>query len=120
MGSPLMHIRTPWAAIFVLLAALAFAQQPSSDKDSNTDSSQSDKSQAASQPVAAPTDEINRAAAESTWKAPAEVVVRNANIRTVTHGNIANGSILIRNGKFVEAGPNVNAGPNAKVIDAGG
>jgi imidazolonepropionase-like amidohydrolase len=112
-----MHIRISWVAIFALLAALTFAQQP--DTDSKSDKSRSDKSTQATQ-TAAPTDEINRAAMESTWKPPAEVVVRNAKIMTVTHGTIGNGSILIRNGKFVEAGPNVNASGSAKVIDAGG
>src|SRR5689334_19784953 len=114
-----MHLRKWWAAVFALAAVLAFAQQPSSDTSPKAETSQSDKSKQAAG-NAAPTDEINRAAAESTWKPPAEVVIRNAKIMTVTHGTIANGSILIRNGKFVEAGPTVNPGANAKVIDAGG
>ena len=47
------------------------------------------------------------------------IVIRNAKILTVTKGSF-DGSILIRDGKIVEAGPNVNAPADAKVIDAGG
>ena len=46
-------------------------------------------------------------------------VIRNAKILTVTKGSF-DGSILIRDGKIVEVGPNVNAPADAKVIDAGG
>ena len=46
-------------------------------------------------------------------------VIRNAKILTVTKGSLE-GSILIRDGKIVEVGANVNAPAGAKVIDAGG
>lgn len=46
-------------------------------------------------------------------------VIRNAKILTVTKGSF-DGSILIRDGKIMEVGPNVNAPADAKVIDAGG
>jgi imidazolonepropionase-like amidohydrolase len=47
------------------------------------------------------------------------IVIRNAKILTVTKGSF-DGSILIRDGKIVEVGANVNAPAGAKVIDAGG
>jgi imidazolonepropionase-like amidohydrolase len=50
-----------------------------------------------------------------------EMLIRNATILTASHGTIKNGSILIRNGKIVEVGPNVRArDANARVIDATG
>src|SRR5690349_404105 len=49
-----------------------------------------------------------------------EVVIKNAVIMTVTHGNIQNGSVYIKDGKIVQAGQNVNAPASARVIDAGG
>ena len=53
--------------------------------------------------------------------APAETLIKNATILTASHGTINNGSILIRNGKIAEVGPNVKAkDPNARVIDATG
>ncbi|MBI2687385.1 MAG: amidohydrolase family protein [Acidobacteria bacterium] len=53
------------------------------------------------------------------YAADGTVVIRNAKILTVTKGSLE-GSILIRDGKIVEVGPNVNAPAGAKVIDAGG
>ena len=47
------------------------------------------------------------------------IVIRNAKILTVTKGSF-DGSILIRDGKIVEVGANVNAPSDARVIDAGG
>jgi imidazolonepropionase-like amidohydrolase len=51
-----------------------------------------------------------------------DVVIRNATVMTVTHGNIANGSIYIKDGKIAAVGENVNAPATATVvvIDAGG
>jgi imidazolonepropionase-like amidohydrolase len=48
-----------------------------------------------------------------------DIVIRNAKILTVTKGSF-DGSILIRNGKIAEVGPNVTAPAGARVIDAGG
>jgi len=48
-----------------------------------------------------------------------DIVIRNAKILTVTKGSL-DGSILIRNGKIAEVGPNVTAPAGARVIDAGG
>jgi imidazolonepropionase-like amidohydrolase len=53
--------------------------------------------------------------------APGEMLIRNATILTASHGTINNGSILIRNGKIAEIGPNVKArDANARIIDATG
>ena len=53
--------------------------------------------------------------------APTETLITNATILTASHGTINNGSILIRNGKIAEVGPNVKAhDPNARIIDATG
>jgi imidazolonepropionase-like amidohydrolase len=60
-------------------------------------------------------------AARSGASASGEMLIRNATILTASHGTIRNGSILIRNGKIVEVGPNVTArDANARVIDATG
>ena len=47
-------------------------------------------------------------------------IIQNATILTVTQGTIANGSILIRNGKIAGVGRNLAVPPGAKVIDATG
>jgi len=53
--------------------------------------------------------------------APVETLIKNATILTASHGTINNGSILIRDGKIAEVGPNVKArDPNARIIDATG
>src|SRR5580658_8131860 len=49
-----------------------------------------------------------------------EVVIRNATLMTVTHGNITNGSVYIKDGKIAAVGDNVTAPSTATVIDAGG
>ena len=51
---------------------------------------------------------------------PAVIVIRNATILTVSHGNIEHGSILIKDGKIAEVGLSVNAPKDAQVIDAAG
>ena len=49
-----------------------------------------------------------------------DVVIKNAVVMTVTHGNIKNGSIYIKDGKIAAVGENVDAPSSATVIDAGG
>src|SRR5215831_12050306 len=49
-----------------------------------------------------------------------EVVITNAVVMTVTHGNIKNGSVLIQDGKIAAVGDNLTAPADAAVIDAGG
>jgi imidazolonepropionase-like amidohydrolase len=49
-----------------------------------------------------------------------DVVIKNAIVMTVTHGNIKNGSIYIKDGRIAAVGENVNAPAGATVIDAGG
>jgi imidazolonepropionase-like amidohydrolase len=49
-----------------------------------------------------------------------EVLIRNAVVMTVTHGNIQNGSVYIKDGKIAAVGKNLTASPSAVVIDASG
>src|SRR6266571_411088 len=49
-----------------------------------------------------------------------EVVINNGVVMTVTHGNIQNGSIYIKDGKIAAVGRNLKAPAGATVIDAGG
>jgi imidazolonepropionase-like amidohydrolase len=49
-----------------------------------------------------------------------DVVIKNATVMTVTHGNIKNGSVYIKDGKIAAVGESVNAPAGATVIDAGG
>ena len=48
------------------------------------------------------------------------LVIKDATIFTVTHGNIPKGSIVIRDGKIAEVGPSVAVPAGATVIDATG
>jgi len=57
---------------------------------------------------------------QSAGAAHHDVLIRNATVMTVTHGNIKNGSIYIKDGKIAAVGENVNAPAAAIVIDAGG
>ena len=57
---------------------------------------------------------------QSATAAHNDVVIRNATVMTVTHGNIKNGSIYIKDGKIAAVGETVNAPASAIVIDAGG
>lgn len=50
----------------------------------------------------------------------ADTLIRNATILTVSHGTLPNSDLLIRNGKIAAVGPNLQAGANARVIDATG
>ena len=49
-----------------------------------------------------------------------DVVIKNATVMTVTHGNITNGSVYIKDGKIAAVGETVNAPASATVIDAQG
>ena len=51
---------------------------------------------------------------------PADVVIKNGIVMTVTHGTIKNGSIYIKDGKIAAVGENVKAPASATVIDAQG
>lgn len=57
---------------------------------------------------------------QTTSSSKGDVVIKNAMVMTVTHGNIKNGSVYIKDGKIAAVGENVNAPANATVIDAGG
>ena len=49
-----------------------------------------------------------------------EVLIKNAVVMTVTHGNVQNGSVYIKDGKIAAVGKDVSAPSTATVIDAGG
>jgi imidazolonepropionase-like amidohydrolase len=49
-----------------------------------------------------------------------EVLIKNAVVMTVTHGNINNGSVYVKDGKIMAVGANVTAPASATVVDAGG
>jgi imidazolonepropionase-like amidohydrolase len=57
---------------------------------------------------------------QSALPAHHDVVIKNATVMTVTHGNIANGSIYIKDGKIAAVGENVDAPAGTAVIDAAG
>jgi imidazolonepropionase-like amidohydrolase len=62
------------------------------------------------------------AAAPITTRAqnPGTILIQNATVMTVTHGNIEHGSILIRDGKIAAVGTDLKAPEGAAVIDATG
>ena len=49
-----------------------------------------------------------------------DVLIKNAVVMTVTHGNIKNGSIYVKDGKIAALGENVSAPAGVAVVDAGG
>ena len=60
------------------------------------------------------------ASTQSTDAAPHDLVIKNAIVMTVTHGNIKNGSIYVKGGKIAAVGEHVSAPADVAVIDAGG
>jgi len=48
------------------------------------------------------------------------VVIKGATILTMTHGTIANGTVVIENGKIAEVGSGIRVPTNAEVINAAG
>jgi imidazolonepropionase-like amidohydrolase len=60
------------------------------------------------------------ASPQSAAPAHHDLVIKNATVMTVTHGNIKNGSIYIKGGKIAAVGEQVNAPADVAVIDAGG
>jgi len=49
-----------------------------------------------------------------------ELVITDAYVMTVTHGNLKKGSVYIKDGKIAAVGESVNAPSSATVVDAGG
>src|SRR5579872_2750254 len=49
-----------------------------------------------------------------------EILIKNAVVMTVTHGNIQAGSVYIKDGKIAAVGKDVSAPASATIIDAGG
>ena len=60
------------------------------------------------------------AAPQSASPARHDLLIKNAAVMTVTHGNIKNGSIYIQNGKIAAVGEHVSAPAGTAVMDAGG
>jgi len=53
-------------------------------------------------------------------KAAETTLIRNATVLTVTKGTVANGNVLIEDGKIAAIGPDVNAPAGATVVDGTG
>jgi len=51
---------------------------------------------------------------------PSETLIRNATVLTVTRGTLQNTDVLLKNGRIAAVGKNLNASPNARIIDATG
>jgi imidazolonepropionase-like amidohydrolase len=51
---------------------------------------------------------------------PKDVLIKNAIVMTVTHGNIQGGSVYVKDGKIAAVGKDVTAPAGVLVIDAGG
>ncbi len=49
-----------------------------------------------------------------------ELLIRNATVMTATHGTLEHTSILVRHGKIAAIGANLEAGPQARIVDATG
>jgi imidazolonepropionase-like amidohydrolase len=56
----------------------------------------------------------------SSSAAHGDVLIKNAMVMTVTHGNIKNGAIYIKDGKIAAVGADIHAPDGAAVIDADG
>src|SRR5229473_2627806 len=72
--------------------------------------------------AAAETTSLNRAQYPSTYRRHPNppVLIRNATIMTATGQEIPNGSILFKEGRIVAVGTNVQAPPDAVVVDGTG
>jgi len=51
---------------------------------------------------------------------PSVILIQNATVLTVTKGTIEHGSVLVKDGKISEVGPNVKAPSGAQIIDGTG
>jgi imidazolonepropionase-like amidohydrolase len=60
------------------------------------------------------------AAAQSVPSPHNDILIKNAVVMTVSHGNIQNGSVYVKDGKIAAVGKDVAAPAGAVVIDAGG
>ena len=70
--------------------------------------------------MAAPASILARVPKSPAAEPPPVILIQNATILTASHGTIERGSILIKDGKIVEAGASVKAPKDAQVIDAAG
>ena len=110
-------------SIFLLLSALAVAQQTEKSQQPSPASRNPQSPEKAT-----PGTEQKSSPAENATpnkkanpEAPAihnDVVIKGATVLTVTHGRIENGSVYVHNGKIAAVGKTVNAPASATVIDA--
>jgi imidazolonepropionase-like amidohydrolase len=63
---------------------------------------------------------IRAAAQQSPAEPHNELVIKNAYVMTVTHGNLKKGAVYIKDGKIAAVGETVDVPASATVIDAGG
>src|SRR5262244_3457815 len=63
---------------------------------------------------------VRPVSAQTVASAHNEILIKNAIVMTVTHGNVQNGSIYVKDGKIAAVGDNVKAPSSAMVIDAQG
>jgi imidazolonepropionase-like amidohydrolase len=112
-----MHRSVIRGASLVVLAACAGAgaQSPAGSPPAPT-------AQTAATPASTDTLSIDRPQYPSTYKRRANppVFIRNATVMTATGPEIANASVLIRDGKIVAVGAGVTAPPDAVVVDGTG
>jgi imidazolonepropionase-like amidohydrolase len=66
--------------------------------------------------VAAPAGHLRAAAADTS----AVVAITHATVLTVTHGTVADGTVLVRDGRIAAVGPHVAIPAGAEVVDAAG
>ena len=104
--------------LVMLIAAVAFAQEQTPSQEAPTP--HEGTAPASTQPTAGEESKAPPTPHTGTPPAPTDVVIKNAYLMTVTHGNIKNGSLYIKNGKIAAIGKTVNAPASAVVIDAGG
>ena len=96
-----------WAshsAISLLALMLPLAAQTGSDSQNSTSQNPGSTQAPAAQPASQ----------------PADLLIRNGTVLTVTHGVIQNGSVLVHNGKIAQVGTTIPAPAGATVIDATG
>ena len=72
------------------------------------------------QAAAAPTTPVPMAQDDGPYRNDPVTLIRNATIMSASHGTIANGDILVRNGKIAQVGTGLGAPREARIVDATG
>ncbi|HSW28068.1 MAG TPA: amidohydrolase family protein [Longimicrobiales bacterium] len=71
-------------------------------------------------PDAAPTAPVPMATDKGPFREDAVTLIRNATVMTASRGTIANGDVLVRDGKIAEVGSGLQAPPGARIVDGTG